>query len=399
MRLRICMVAPMIGTTGAGLSSYIQELVPRLCDAGHDITILAADCGYKGGDAGEQVRIDSRARLNVFTINGKVNRRIYRSPEMTQWMLEHSREFDVIDIQGVWTCIAADIADVALKSRIPYVITPHGMMTRWDWAKQLLAKHIFFETRLRRAWRSAAVVRYLSQGELKNSKVPPRSPYAIIPNAIATPEVAHSEPAFDLRKHLDIAEGTQLIVFLGRISEQKGVLELLRAFEIVQSECPKAVLAVAGPIEGRYGDEVRLLASQIAGRTRLHLLGGVFGPYKKALLEAACLFVTLSKNEGLPLAALEALSFGVPTVLTRDSNLPEVETYGAGVITTCDPGEAAGALKTILQDPLRLAAMRLQAKDMVRECFSWDVVLPRLIQLYATVSQTSSADMQDKLDS
>ncbi len=92
--------------------------------------------------------------------------------------------------------------------------------------------------------------------------------------------------------------------------------------------------------------------------------------------------MTLSKNEGLPIAVLEALSFGVPVVLTADSNLPEVEEFGAGTITTCEPERAADAISAMLLDPVQLSQMRVGAKQMIQQRFSWNFVLPQLVQLY-----------------
>jgi glycosyltransferase involved in cell wall biosynthesis len=108
----------------------------------------------------------------------------------------------------------------------------------------------------------------------------------------------------------------------------------------------------------------------------------VFGEEKYDLFRASTLFVTLTRNEGLPIAALEALSFGVPVVLTADSNLPEVEDFGAGTITTCEPERAARDIVSMLLDSVQLSRMRGSARRMVEERFSWDFVLPQLIQLY-----------------
>src|SRR5256885_9194858 len=76
--LRIALVAPMIVKSATGLSSYIRELVPRLCDLGHRVTVVASDCANHGADAGELIEVDSRADLKLFRVIGKLNRRLYR---------------------------------------------------------------------------------------------------------------------------------------------------------------------------------------------------------------------------------------------------------------------------------------------------------------------------------
>jgi glycosyltransferase involved in cell wall biosynthesis len=325
--------------------------------------------------------MDKRATLHVFPVHGRFNRRLYRSVEMSRWLESVVGEFDVVDLQGLWTFITVEAARVCLSAGVPYVITPHGMMTRWDWSKKRHWKRVFFATLLGKVWREAAAVRFLSHGELKNSMVAPVAPAAVIPNAVEPPAADKTRTTKrDVCARLDLPANAKVVLFLGRVTDQKGVVELLQAFTVMQERCPDAYLVIAGPLDGEYGNSVKKLAS--ANTRRVRLLGPVFGSDKNDLFESASLFVTLSKNEGLPIAVLEALSFGVPVVLTADSNLPEVEEFGAGTITTCEPERAAGAISAMLLDPVKLGQMRVGAKQMIQQRFSWDFVLPQLVQLY-----------------
>jgi glycosyltransferase involved in cell wall biosynthesis len=343
--------------------------------------MVTADCGPGGAEPDKPIEMDKRAKLHVFPVRGRFNRRLYRSVEMSHWLDTAVHEFDVVDIQGLWSLIGIDAARACLSAGVPYILTPHGMMTRWDWSKGPTSKRFFFAAVLQRVWREAAAVRFLSHGELKNSMVAPEAPAAIIPNAIELP--AGEKPGTPSRKvhvRLDLPQNAKIILFLGRVTDQKGVVELLQAFALVQERCPDTYLLIAGPLVGEYGNTVTNLASM--NERRIRVLGPVFGNDKYDLFKSASLFVTLSKNEGLSFAALEALSFGVPVVLTADSNLPEVEDFGAGTITTCEPGRAACEISKMLLDPVHLNQMRDRARRMIEQRFSWDFVLPQLVQLY-----------------
>jgi glycosyltransferase involved in cell wall biosynthesis len=388
--LRIALIAPYLNKRATGLSTYIAELAPQLCDAGHQVSIIGADCGYRGEEAGELIEVDSRANLRVFPVRGKLNRRLYRSAEMSRWLISNVREFDVVDIQTVWTLIAVDAARACLSAGVPYVLTPHGSMTRWDWSKKRNFKRIFFATLLRKVWGSASAIRFLSNGELANSMVAPKAPVAVIPNAVPVPAGEKSDTAArNICARLNLPEKAQIVLFLGRVTHQKGVVELLQAFALIQERCPDAYLVVAGPFDGEYGEMVRKICALNA---RVRLLGPVFGEEKYDLFKASTLFVTLTRNEGLPIAALEALSFGVPVVLTADANLPEVEDFGVGTITTCEPERAARDIASMLLNPVQLSRMRGSARRMVEQRFSWDFVLPRLIELYQRAAGKPASD-------
>jgi len=391
--LRIALVTPSISTSGGGVTTYIGDLVPRLCDAGHRVTVVTADCEPGGAEPDKPIEMDKRAPLHLFPVRGRFNRRLYRSVEMSRWLDTAVREFDVVDIQGLWSLIGIDAARACLSAGVPYVITPHGMMTRWDWSKGPTSKRIFFAALLRKVWREAAAVRFSSHGELKNSMVAPEAPATVIPNAVGVRAGEKPDsPSRDLHVRLDLPADAKIVLFLGRVTAQKSVVELVKAFSLVQERCPDAYLVIAGPLDGEYGNTVQKLASMNARRVRL--LGPVFGKDKYDLFESASLFVTLSKNEGMPFAVLEALSFGVPVVITADSYLPEVEDFGAGTITTCEPERAAGAISAMLLDPVQLSQMRGSAKRMIEQRFSWDFVVPQLIQLYQGAARKGANDRE-----
>ena len=102
-------------------------------------------------------------------------------------------------------------------------------------------------------------------------------------------------------------------------------------------------------------------------KENIHLPGPIFGDRKYSLYRAADVFVTLSRNEGLSLAALESLAEGLPVLLTTDSNLPDVQEFDAGIVTVCEPVAVAEALMRLLEDNKRLFAMKANALRLHRE--------------------------------
>lgn len=384
-KLKIGIVAPMVVKSATGLSNYIAELVPQLCDRGHSVTVLATDVAYRGAPADDIVPIDPRCTLHLFPIKGRVRRRLYYSAELAAWLRNNIAQFDVVDIQGLWFFSTVDAARACLAQGVPYVITPHGHMGKWDWSKRPLAKKIFFRALLGECWRRASAVRYLSRGEVSSSMVLPTQPPAIIPAAITLPPEADQDAVANFRARLGIAPTAPVVAFVGRVNPQKGVLELVQSFDFVRQRCPEAVLVVAGGLMPEYGEQVRAHAQSCDSSKNIHILGMVSQADKAALLASASVFVTLSRNEGMSSAILEALGQGVPAVCTVDSNIPEVLEYSAGVVTTLDPADAAAAIAGLLLDSERRQAMGRNARRMVAERFTWDSIIPQLVGLYERI--------------
>ena len=391
--MNIALIAPFLSSSMGGMSSYIAELVPRLCDAGQQVSVISSDCGYQGAPCGQLVTIDKRAELQVFPVRGAVDRRFYRSPDMWRW-LEHAVDrFDIVDIQGVWTWMTRTAARACINKRVPYVITPHGTMSEWDWSKRRLSKLIFFTALLREAWQSAAAIRYLSRGEFESSVIQPRANATIIPNAVSLASAGHSgtrEAALQVKTRLGIPSEAPIVLFLGRVTDQKGVIETLHAFEVVHATCPDAFLVLAGPLEGEYGQSVRHLAAKLLSRHCIRLVGPIYGDEKIALMTSATVFVTLSKHEGLPLAVLEALSYGTPSVVTPESNIPELGDCDAGIVSEIQPANVAIAILRIITDNERRDRMANNAVRFVQRQFSWQRVLPQLIRFYEAAAASAA---------
>jgi poly(glycerol-phosphate) alpha-glucosyltransferase len=82
---------------------------------------------------------------------------------------------------------------------------------------------------------------------------------------------------------------------------------------------------------------------------------------------------------------LEALAAGLPVVISPGCNLPEVAEHGAGLVVPPDAEALAAALRDLLSDPARRAAMSVAARQLVETHFTWDTVAVKLEQVYASV--------------
>ena len=380
--MRICFVSYLISKQATGLASYLRTTVERLIENGHTLTVLATDLEYGGSGPSEAITFDSRARLLTFPVRGRLNRRLYRCPPLVDWLGEHAEEFDLVDIQGIWALVNFDASRMARKRGLPVVVTPHGMLTRWDWSKRKPFKDLLYAIRGRTMLDTASAIRMLAAGESDATAIVLKAPVRIIPNAVASPKSSGNDSRRMVRERLGIPAETPVVLFLGRISYQKGTLEVVEAVIRSHSGAHLAVIGTADQ-DPAYGKAVKTRAAASGGR--VHLLGPVFGTEKYVFLGGSDLFVTLSRNEGLSLAALEALAEGLPAMITPDANLPEVAGYNAGRVVSCDPGTVAAAIDELFGQPARLMAMRENARRLHRERFSWQVVLPQLEAMYSDV--------------
>ncbi len=158
------------------------------------------------------------------------------------------------------------------------------------------------------------------------------------------------------------------IVYVGRLVKEKDPLNLLRAFKLVLEKIPDARLIVVGDgyLRGRLD---RFIESNSLGERITHIPGTRdVRPY----LSKAWVFALPSRSEGFPNAALEAMSMGLPVVVTRAGGAPEMVEDGiAGlVVPTCDHLALAQALLRILCDSQLRNEMAARARERIVRHYS-----------------------------
>ena len=175
------------------------------------------------------------------------------------------------------------------------------------------------------------------------------------------------------------------VLFVGTIEPRKNLVRLVRAYRRVASTGLPHTLVLAGPLGWQHDALLRELA--LEGPGEIVMTGALEPGDLDAVFRAADAFVYPSLYEGFGLPALEAMTRGVPTIVSNTSSLPEVTGDAAlGV----DPGsirEIAAAIETLCTDVA--LAERLAAAGRVRaERFTWDETARRTLEVYERVLET-----------
>jgi poly(glycerol-phosphate) alpha-glucosyltransferase len=200
-------------------------------------------------------------------------------------------------------------------------------------------------------------------------------PICVIPNGIDLPE-----PAPDR-----LARSERALLFLGRIHPKKGLELLVEAWG--QVPCAAAMgwrLAIAGWDDGGYkaGLMARVRDLGIAGS--VSFLGPVFGEMKERLFRSAAAFVLPSLSEGLPMAVLEAWSFGLPVIMTDECHLGVGFTAGAAMRVEPTVASLSAALTDLVirrsADELRVMGCRGRA--LVESQFAWPRIGTDMADVY-----------------
>ena len=303
-------------------------------------------------------------------------------------MADAAGPVDLVHSHTWYANLAGHLA--SLLHGIPHVATVHSLEPLRPWkAEQLGGGYALSSWAERTALASAAAVVAVSDGmradilscypEISAERV------RVIRNGIDTAEYAPDDGTDVLERYgIDLAR--PYVIFVGRITRQKGVPVLLRAAASLDPSA-QLVLCAGAADTPELGAEVSWLVSELqASRSGVIWIPEML-PKKDViqLLTHALVFACPSVYEPLGIVNLEAMACETAVVASRVGGIPEVVNDGVTglLVPPDDPASLSDALNTLLRDPDRADAMgRAGRKRAVTE-FSWDTVAAQTAALYA----------------
>lgn len=177
---------------------------------------------------------------------------------------------------------------------------------------------------------------------------------------------------------------------LGRLVEKKGMGDLVEAFAMVLPDVPQAKLEIVG--DGPLRERLESQIANLGIDDSVELKGAMPNTEVLAWLRGLDLAVLACKRDpetddqdGIPVALMEAMAFGVPVVSTAISGIPELIIDGktGRLGKPGDPESLAAAIRAALTDVDATETMREDALDHLHTEFSLDVNLNRLETLFS----------------
>ncbi|MBC2903778.1 glycogen synthase [Streptomyces cupreus] len=277
---------------------------------------------------------------------------------------------------------------------IPHVMTAHSLEPLRPWkAEQLGGGYALSSWAERTAVETADAVIAVS-GAMREDILacyPALDParVRVVHNGIDT-SLYRPDHGTDVLDRIGIDRGRPYVLFVGRITRQKGVPHLLRAVRDIDPAA-QVVLCAGAPDTPEIDQEFRDLFEELS-RVR----AGVFWipqmlprPEVIQLLTHAAVFVCPSVYEPLGIVNLEAMACGTPVVASQVGGIPEVVDDGkTGLLVPLDDGFEASlgrALDSVIGDPEGARAMGEAGRERAVGEFGWDAVARRTVRLYEEI--------------
>ncbi len=254
---------------------------------------------------------------------------------------------------------------VARWRKLPVVVTVHLPVTQYHGTDQTwrarIGRSIFTGLDRLLNHRATDQIIFVSQStrdDCTASGLAPDAKSVVIHNGIDLSEYRVRKDKNLLRQQLGAPEEADIISFVGRLDQQKGIVPLISAFAALDATTKPVLLWMIG--DGPLRDEI---ASSVEAH---HLQGRVvlwgYQPKVADFLFASDLFVLPSLYEAMPITLIEALAAGLPCIATNvgDNALIIQDGVNGLIVPPDDPPALQNALRVILNDPGLREKMRDQ---------------------------------------
>lgn len=380
--MRILNVNFTFNTIGEKLSdelSNLQELQKR----GHYVATVTTDLSpyiieQKKSKNKNFLNIDENTPVEIFGIPVYV---LHSSIPNLGWYCQNAnklansivKNFDVIHIRNWYHHLAIVFYKSAKKHNIPFVFTAHGTLdpvARRKYMKN--PKKIIDKFYTKKMIQNASALHSLGDSENKEFLS-----FGANPEKIFRIDLGVKPEDFKINKNIDIysklgvqKQNFSYILFLGRVVKKKGIELLFRSFAKHQSK--NLNIVIAGPVTDDYKSELIELANKLKISNFVKFFGSTFGEEKTQLLSNAKLFALTSYSDIHPVAVEEALLMGLPVLITKNCDFPEIKEYGAGIVVDATFESVYEGLVKILQNDQKLEEYSVNAKYLAKEKFLFE---------------------------
>ncbi len=333
-----------------------------LAETENGFIAAARAAGIEAGYIDERFRFDTRVLRSLREL---VNR---RNPSIIQ--THGVKAHFLMRLSGLW------------RSR-PWVAFHHGY-TATD--LKMRAYNQLDRWSLRAAARVVTVSEEFA-GELASRGVRPEK-ITVIQNAVDREKLSdpREQDVSELRKRLGLIGREMVVISAGRLSREKGHVDLVEAFSELRHTHPelnaKLVIAGEGPERNRIAKAVESLRLSDCIKLAGHVSD--VGP----LYAIADVFALPSHSEGSPNVLLEAMAAGLPIVAARVGGVPEIVTNeeDALLVEPRNKTKMAEALARILTDRELAARLASNARGRVRRAHSVESRVRSLVSLYSQLT-------------
>jgi len=363
--MKILHCIPSVLRTSAGPSYSVL----RLCDylsLNNDVSLISSD------EVSENFRHDF---IKTFPTNLGL-KKLGVSLKMQKWIAKNlkNHNFDIVHSHSLWMMQNIYPSWESKKNGIPVVISPRGTLSTEAFKRGSIMKSLFWPLIQKPVLKDSTIFHATSNQEKNDIReLGFKQPIAVVPNGIDLPEIKENKKDNKTMKKL---------LFLGRIHPIKGIDNLLIAWQEIQNIHKDWTLEIVGPDSYNYLSVLNRITKKLKLK-RVIFSKEIHGDEKNKKYQSANLFILPSHSENFGVSVAEALSNGIPCIVSKGAPWKILDEKKAGWWIDNSVEMITKNLINILSiSTSELESMGLNGKNLVSEEFNWKKVSTMMTEVY-----------------
>jgi L-malate glycosyltransferase len=370
--VHICMITGDFPPVCGGIGHYVYNLSKILIKRGYTVTVLTRGSFFKSMYTIEVdgISVWKIRYLPVYPFHVRFHRYF-----LNNIFLKNEKKFDIVHFHNPLV--------PSLKTNLPVVVTEHGTvrgdishLTNKDlssvFTKIFAREFIALDYEMLRNSDVITTVSNSCKNEIQ-AMIPEKKEIYIIGNGVDT-NLFCPDP--------EITRDQNTILYTGRLDGRKGVSDLLRSAVEVCEKFPDSKFILTG--RGPNSDYLEKLVRNLKLQENVTFTGYVSKDRLIKLYQSSTLYVLPSYYEGLPTTLLEAMSCGLPAIVTDVEGSSEViiNNQNGILVPPKSPEELSRQIIKLLENRDQRERLALAARDHIIKNFDWNQVADNIEKIY-----------------
>jgi len=380
--MKILQILPYYAPAWAygGPPRVMYDTAIKLTERGHTVSVCTTDAFEKDKRIGYKENIDRGIHIRYFrNISNSLawNSKKFIPLGLGGYLDRHIREYDIVHFSGIRNYLNLVSYRILKKNAIPYAVDAHGALPVATGYLKGAAR--VFDRMFTKPFLSDAKLLFAQtshEADAFNSITGDRKTVKLMPLSVDLKEFGRLPSRGGFRSRYGIGKQEKLIVFLGRISKDKGIGLILEIFRKLGRNDTR--LVIIGRDDG-YLDALHKQAGEHGISDKVIFTGPLYSDEKKSVFADCDLFLfTPGYWEETSMATLEALACGLPVITVKQAEIPFLEEYRAGFNLERDAGVISAKVSGLLDDELLRNEYSSNALKLINERYDSD---KRIVEL------------------
>jgi glycosyltransferase involved in cell wall biosynthesis len=388
-KIRLAFVTPHYppsrGYGGVTIASY--RLSRALADLGVDVSILTSDAELDGRVPFEKFRTEEQDNLKIYPYRYCRGRKSAPSLSGHRIIYRIIKQCDLVYLNGLYAYPVTVGAWAALHYNKPYIVALRNGLDPFMYQIRRRKKMIGFHAYVHPILKNASVIHATAEQEVRHAKAfGVDGDFVVIPNGIDSISIENRTSSIDAEIEWPYLKNKRIVLFLSRLSPQKGLDFLIPAWARVRHKNRDAVLVIAGPDYQGHERVVRHLVEEHKVSDSVYFTGEVNGDRKAALYAKASLFVLPSFSENFGNVIAEAFAYKLPVLTTTATPWSSINDYQCGMCVEPQLDAIQNALETlVVKSDDELTQMGRNAEALLKKMNTWQDSAKEFVDLYRRI--------------